>query len=569
MLQQAFHEADAKLANRAGSWWNAVAGPTAALLASMKRLGWVMLSAREVIDDNGMTWQFARDSPAAIVRACQKAVRRWRIQRIGDHLPGLIPDDFDVEPTDCRQVCKLIDFSFVLAPLLNARGSGAKSTEQWDPTWRAGLASAICGGQWTQARKAAVPDWGIEDSRCQLCLAHAGTLEHRHSCPATMPVGGWPAPPSGAKHALDKLSPARLKLLLTRGMLVLKVPVSMPKLEGSFTWLVQPDKNNPNLKHAVWYFDGSMLNGRWQELRATGFGVVVVSSAGDLLGFGRGSPPHWCATAAAAEAWALQVVIGQCPLPPQMRTDCQALLTTLSAGTQRATAADKQLARIWRTIAASVGCCLVDVASSGVLVWMPAHLTTASVGKVQLSNGNYLSMTDWRANRLVDALAKMSALDAQCLPACIELVRAATIAVKHAAMQLGRVTHAANHHVIHEQDEQGIIVQKVLRDAVQCAQPRKRKCPNVANLADAPKAEDSAGVPARAIGELPPPLKAPRTAKRTTPGRECSNAAVEIAALQRRVNDIGSTLAPDVGRPSAADRIAALRSRLCSKPGWL
>ena len=83
----------------------------------------------------------------------------------------------------------------------------------------------------------------------------------------------------------------------------------------------------------------------------------MVSVEGDLLGFGRGTPPHWCTTAAAAEAWALQEVLAQCPFPPQMRTDCQALLATVTGGVQRATAADKKLARIWRKIANMLGGC--------------------------------------------------------------------------------------------------------------------------------------------------------------------------------------------------------------------
>ena len=50
------------------------------------------------------------------------------------------------------------------------------------------------------------------------------------------------------------------------------------------------------------------------------------------------------------------------------------------------------------------------------LVWMPAHTSTGAVREAKLSNGTRLSMLDWRANRLVDALAKISALEAQYLP---------------------------------------------------------------------------------------------------------------------------------------------------------
>ena len=49
------------------------------------------------------------------------------------------------------------------------------------------------------------------------------------------------------------------------------------------------------------------------------------------------------------------------------------------------------------------------LAKDGLLVWMPAHQTSAAIGVQTLSNGDKLSATDWRANRLVDALAKQAA----------------------------------------------------------------------------------------------------------------------------------------------------------------
>ena len=326
-----------------------------------------------------------------------------------------------------------------------------------------------------------------------------------------MPEGGWPMPPPQANKALAKLSEQRCKLLRTRGMLVMKVPAKMHDVRGSFSWLTRPDENDPGMEAAVWYFDGSMLDGKWQALRATGFGIVVVSVSGDLMGFGRGTPPHWCTTAAAAEAWALQEVLAQCPFPPQMRTDCQALLATVTGGVQRATGADKQLARIWRKIAHTLGGCFKSFAESDVLVWMPAHLSTSSVGEVKLSSGARLSMLDWRANRFADALAKMSAAEAQCMPACLQLLEAAAVALRHAAMLLGRVTHAANHHVVYVPDESGNQVAKVLRDAAQFEHRRKRRLSPVAVAKDSAVVAPGEGKEqASSVAALPPPLKARR-----------------------------------------------------------
>ena len=139
------------------------------------------------------------------------------------------------------------------------------------------------------------------------------------------------------------------------------------------------------LDEAIWYFDGSLLYGKWPELRCTGFGIVVVAADGELLAYGAGAPPNWCTTAAAAEAWALQEVLLTCPVPPQMRTDCQALLGTLRAGVEQATAPCKPLARIWTRTAHALDGDFDDLHQSGRLVWMPAHLSLAAVGEAKLS----------------------------------------------------------------------------------------------------------------------------------------------------------------------------------------
>ena len=91
VLQQAFAEASIKVASSDKSWWGRTAGPVAAFVATMRRIGWMLPSAREIIDDNGASWSFDLDSPAALVKACQDAVRRWRLGRIGEALPGLVP----------------------------------------------------------------------------------------------------------------------------------------------------------------------------------------------------------------------------------------------------------------------------------------------------------------------------------------------------------------------------------------------------------------------------------------------------------------------------------------------
>ncbi len=123
-LQAAFTDASLRLARRAGAPWSAVTGPTSALVVTLGRIGWNMPSFLEVVDDRGFSWRFDRDSPGAIAAACRESVRRWRLGRIGDLLPGLIPQHCDVGSPQCDTI--LVDFAHVLSPLTSGKGSGAR-----------------------------------------------------------------------------------------------------------------------------------------------------------------------------------------------------------------------------------------------------------------------------------------------------------------------------------------------------------------------------------------------------------------------------------------------------------
>ena len=103
-------------------------------------------------------------------------------------------------------------------------------------------------------------------------------------------------------------------------------------------------------------------------------------------------------------------VLTHCPFVPPIRTDCQALLTTALAGIASATHHDRPLARVWSRIAHIVGDDLASIVNSGKLVWMPAHKSHLAVGVATKSDGQLLTTLDWRANRLVDCLAKAAAI---------------------------------------------------------------------------------------------------------------------------------------------------------------
>ena len=180
---------------------------------------------------------------------------------------------------------------------------------------------------------------------------HLGTMEHRFSCPKTCPQTGWPKPPAIASKPLRRISDRRSNILRSHGMLAVRLPPRPHHQDGQFAWLAAPDHNDPGLTNATWYCDGSMLNGKWKPLRITGFGIAVVSAEGSLIGHGLGWPPSWVTTAAAAaaESWALSIVLQLVRLPPKLTTDCLALLQTAKEGTQKATHHSKPLARIWRS----------------------------------------------------------------------------------------------------------------------------------------------------------------------------------------------------------------------------
>ena len=249
--------------------------------------------------------------------------------------------------------------------------------------------------------------------------------------------------------------------------LVVRLPRPASQGDGDFQWIVDPTMH-PEADNATWYCDGSLLFGKWAPLRATGFAIAVVAPDGSLLGFGMGKPPHWCRTAAAAaEAWAIHIVLSFTIDIPQIRTDCQSLLATATSGTQQATDASRPLARIWKHIADRLDGSVSILTTSGKLVWMPAHQTFHMIGQKRLSNGAKLTSVDWRSNRLVDLLAKIAAPRGTDAVEAIKFLESAQAALKHAAELLGRVTHAANNFEVVTIDELGARHTTIKRDAMQ------------------------------------------------------------------------------------------------------
>ena len=68
-------------------------------------------------------------------------------------------------------------------------------------------------------------------------------------------------------------------------------------------------------------------------------------------------------------------------------------------------------------------------------------------------------------NRLADGLAKMVASDGAPPREVLRLLGSARAAVEYSAKLLGRVTYAANHHVVRRTDGEGNLVNRTFRDS--------------------------------------------------------------------------------------------------------
>ena len=184
----------------------------------------------------------------------------------------------------------------------------------------------MCGGQWPQARKAKVKQWGISDSRCQLCHKETGTIEHRFSCECTKPEGGWHEPAGKAKEGLDKIGEERKALLRTQGLVCIKIPRHKRYPNGVCNWLTAAlDVTRNDLS---WYTDGSCSDPTCHEIAKLGFGIVVIGDEGSLVAYGAGITPSHVADSGMAELSAVWTAIEMSPTVPRIITDCLGILNT-------------------------------------------------------------------------------------------------------------------------------------------------------------------------------------------------------------------------------------------------
>ena len=465
IIGDTFAAAKGKLGACAGSYWSVVAGPVAAAIASMWRLGWQTHTVERVVDDCGVEWSLSRDGPAAIRAAVVDSVRRWRFGRITAAFPTLLEGVDAIERA-------VVDCGEALAGLL--RGGTPKAVRGvWEHAARPWLLSALSGGQWPQARRVAVRSWAVGDPTCQLCRAAPGTLLHRRRCPATIPAGGWLTPQPAVSYFLDAQEGGRRDLLQTRALLVVAIPRPPVLQAPKVRWLLPvPAVLDADIQ---WCTDGSVLNALWPDLASAACAFVAFDSTGAVRACGCAELPTSVRTSTAAEAWALRIVVMLSPFPPRVITDCKCLLTTAMMGAAAATSSRSALAATWSAIAAALDGDLRGYVVRRQLRWMKAHMSRQRAATARLSDGSAVTLLLWRGNRLVDALAGLTAAARAPAAADAQQLCLAKAAVQHEAAVLGIVTHAANAHRVEVPRDGGGARIEVRRDAVGPRFPPRRK----------------------------------------------------------------------------------------------
>jgi hypothetical protein len=348
---------------------------------------------------------------------------------------------------------------------------------------------------------------------------------------------------------------------MTRGLLTLAVTAPAAAEGDTFQWLFG-DTCHVDCD-ATWFIDGSLFDGtRYLGIgHAVGFGVVVLDRHGSLVAYGRGVPPAWVKDAAGAEAWAFAAILRLGPAVPRTVTDCLNVVSAVIGGRGRATSAKSPLARIWGP-AFDI---LDDVGFVGdELQWMPAHGGHSTIGVTTTSHGSVLTAAQWRANRLVDLLAKSAARPGRLSVKTRLLIAAAAEAVEYSLARLGAVTHAANHYCVTSTSDDGTVSSRIVRDSG--ARPSTRPATvarkRAAAVAFAPPSLGSCGDGGYDFGSDAKRPRRPLTRQQRLQHGEDHEAALELAFVEHR-SATRPVLTPMAG--SAADRFAALRARVIAR----
>ena len=226
-----------------------------------------------------------------------------------------------------------------------------------------------------------------------------------------------------------------------------------------------------DLDDCIWFIDGSMFDGYEVFATRTGFGIAVVDTDGSLIAAGRGIPHPWITDAAGAELWAFYMVTHLTAFFPQVVTDCYGILQGLRDGPAACVCPKRKLARTWRMIAEKLDGDFRSAVER--TTWIPAHTPAEAIGRATDSSGVPITALMWRANRLVDHLAKAAAGQHRLPGWLLATIGHAKELLVHSSAKLGMATHLANKCTVTHRLPDGIVKQEVLRDST-AHRPRPR-----------------------------------------------------------------------------------------------
>ena len=179
-----------------------------------------------------------------------------------------------------------------------------------------------------------------------------------------------------------------------------------------------------------------------------------------------------------------------CSYFPKVITDWYNLLTFYEAGLASAGASTRPPARLWNMIFPMCDSYTSSQVVNKLLVWMPAHKSASAIGQFFKSDGRSMTAIDWRANRLVDSLARLAACRHAVPNLAVELFKGAQQAAEYCAALLGTVTFASNNCKVQIVKPNGDLSIAIRRDSApgkrpsNFSKPEARQTPFIENIAD-------------------------------------------------------------------------------------
>ena len=168
-MAQLKHE-HARLAGRGRGLWKSVHGPISTFVASMWQLGWDV-DGFDLTDDTGRRYNMVEDSPAALVDAVKRSVRRWRAARIafftcGEDLVRFTTMMSGMQVMQLR--ANVVPFLKLAAAVSRGQGPAVRALgAEWKHGFGIMFGPAFTGGN---ARRTDCLRRGRRRTRCAVCV---------------------------------------------------------------------------------------------------------------------------------------------------------------------------------------------------------------------------------------------------------------------------------------------------------------------------------------------------------------------------------------------------------------